>query len=80
MKKVSILLFVLLHSFTSFAQHSVRKNLRDIATITFPDTPDVKVKGEDTVYTTLAQGSGLVYIAAAGEGKKSQRVVHQGRT
>ena len=71
MKKASILLLVLLNSFIGYGQQGYKKDLRGIATITFADTPEMKISGEDTVYMSVSHASGMVYLAVAGNAQKN---------
>jgi hypothetical protein len=44
-------------------------NLKNVATITFPDTPKINISSQDTVFTTV--NNGAIYLAGAMNAQKS---------
>lgn len=69
MKKTFITAFIWLCSLAGYAQHQFVINLKDVATVIFPDTAKTNVHSSDTVYTCVK--SGVIYLASATNAEKS---------
>ena len=60
MRKILITLILLFLSVASYCQHPYKQNLQGIATITFPDTPKVKIISAQTFYILYQERSGYL--------------------
>jgi hypothetical protein len=69
MKKTSFTLLIIFCALTAYCQHNFVINLKNVATITFPDTPKINKSSQDTVYTTV--NNGAIYLAGAMDAQKS---------
>jgi hypothetical protein len=70
MRKIITTLLVGLYSITAYCQHGFVINLKHIATITFPDSPQYKQSSHDTVYVAVSK-TGAIYLAEATHVQKS---------
>jgi hypothetical protein len=69
MKKTLITAIIWLCSLAGYAQHQFVVKLKNIATVTFPDTAKTNITNLDTAYTCVK--SGAIYLASATNAQKS---------